>query len=723
MLKRIRISVLAPTLLPNNLVHYATIFKISKSIDFTGVDVIINSTETTNLYDNNFTVDIKEDDNLYVVTQYVYKEVDTNGVVLKDIDGNDIIKLGTPSRISSVRGNQEGVKISDTIVETPTVIIGSSYKYNIDGNIMLKTSDFKMFSSSGIHKASTWIIKDLSGKILFKREYDLDNLTSIILGDEFKLEDNFIVYACHHSSTNADSNYGLKENIISNELPKYKVKPINKFIVGRHLYFNVELFNKRFKNLNLDIKDVNGVITNINNISKTILKVDTSDFIEKVNYEFKFTFTSENDIDTEVIVNLFSHGYKDLYDKNKVYLDAYNYIGLLLTNGEVNNFSYELSNGSIILQKNITDYIVNSQFNNNSIIYLNNISTITTEDVYTPNVYVNELLNGDVIICYKDNLGDVKIGLFTLDPINNILTKKSESILESQEPLSYSGGVTIVKNDVYYIDYNTSPVKLVKYNPYTSDKTYYALPYTALHGIGLATNLDGNIIIAGGTDTAISDYNTIHNRINNKAYLFNTTTNQYNEIGSDILQTLPVEIFQFHMVYRHDNKITLFNNVGDTNYDIVGDQTTYVLDFTNNTLDNKLNDHLDKIPYNNTIVLRNGDVIRFSNLVKDPQKMYLYISDSMNADGIVDNNTLVYDANKIVIESGETLHIDKPCMYDSIKVNPGGYVTLGDDAKTKYDSTVLLVTRDMVLTQLEFEAAHYSMVYKICSDARFILLG
>ena len=233
MLKRIRISVLAPTLLPNNLVHYATIFKISKSIDFTGVDVIINSTETTNLYDNNFTVDIKEDDNLYVVTQYVYKEVDTNGVVLKDIDGNDIIKLGTPSRISSVRGNQEGVKISDTIVETPTVIIGSSYKYNIDGNIMLKTSDFKMFSSSGIHKASTWIIKDLSGKILFKREYDLDNLTSIILGDEFKLEDNFIVYVCHHSSTNADSNYGLKENIISNELPKYKVKPINKFISRR----------------------------------------------------------------------------------------------------------------------------------------------------------------------------------------------------------------------------------------------------------------------------------------------------------------------------------------------------------------------------------------------------------------------------------------------------------------------------------------------------------
>ena len=724
MLKRIRITVLEPTLLPSNLVHFATNFKISKSIDFYGNDLIVNETDSTNLYDNNFTIDIKEDDNLYVVTQYVYKEVDSNNLPLKDGEGNDIIKYGTPSRISSVKGNQEGVKISDTIVNTPTIIIGTSYNYNLDGNVMIKTSDFRMFSSSGEHKASTWIIKDLSGNIKFKREYDLDNLTSIILPDEFKLEDNFIVYVMHHSTTNADSNYGVKENIISNELPLYNVTPANKFIVGKVLYFNVELFNKRFKNIKMSITDSDGNITVTDNITKTLIRVSTTGFKEKVNYTFDFAITSENDITVNVQVVLFSHSYKELFDTNKLYLDKYDYLGLMFTNGEVSNFSYQLSNGSILLQKNITNYIVDSNVTTDGIVYLDKAVDISVDDIYTPNLYVNELLNGDVVVSYKDSNESIKICVYSLDPISNTLSLVNPNTfltLSNQEPLSTSGGITVSGNNVYYINYDLN--KLVKLEPYSGGIESYDLPYTALHGISITNNLDGNIILAGGTDTDLNNYNILHTRKNNKAYLFNINTKLFTEIGNDILSTVPSEIYQFHMVYRHDNKITLFNNVNDTNYEIIGDQTTYVLNFTNNTLTNMMNDHLDKIPYGNTIILKNGDVLRISNIIKDPQKIYCYISDSSDGSDIVDNNTIVYDPTKIVIMNGETIHIDKPCMYDSIKVNPGGFVTFGDDTETKYDSTVLLITRDLVMTQTEFRAANYSMVYKICTDARFVLLG
>ena len=721
MLKRIRISVTAPLLLPSNLTHFATNYKLSKSIVFTGSDVIADVTSDINLYDNNFTVDIQEDDNIYIVTQYIYKEIDGSGNLLKDSNGNDIIKLGTPSRISSIKGNQEGVKISDTIVNTPTIVLGTSYNYNIDGNIMLKTSDFKMFSSSGIHKATSWVIKDLAGKVLFKREYDLDNLTTILLPDEFKLEDNFIVYVAHHSDTNADSNYGFKENIISNEKPKFKIKPVNQFIVGKYLYFNVEMLNKRFKNIDVKITDINGNITSIDGIKTTLIKVNTSGFIERANYKFDFIITSETDSISNIEVILFSHSYKELYDQNKVYLDKYNYLGLLLTNGLTNCFSYELSNGNIFLQKNLTNYITNTEVVSNGVIYLDKAIDIDVKNIDNPNIYVNELLNGDIVICHKDSNDNVNIGLYGINPSNNEMYLIKNKVLVSKEPLSYAGGITISGNKIFYVDYDIGA--LVELEPYIGTVINHNLPYTVLHGMSLTTNLDGNIIIAGGTNANVNDFSILHTRLINKVFLYDIKTTAYTEIGHNLLDALPMEIYQFHMVFRHDNKITIFNNVNDTNYTIIGDQATYVLDFVHNTLTSMMNDHLDSIPYGSTIVLRNGDIIRYSSIVKDPQKMYLYISDSMKVDTISDNNTLVYDATKMIINSGETIHIDKPCMYDNIVIKPGGKITMGDDNVTTYDSTCLIVTRDTVLTQTEFKAGNYSMVYKACSDAKFILVG
>lgn len=723
MLKRIRISVLEPKLLPNNLVHYATNFKISKTINFVGQDLLLDSTETVNLYDCNFTIDILEDDNIYIVTQYIYKVLDVNGIPLQDVDGNDIIKLGTPSRISSIKGNQEGVKISDTIVNTPTIIIGTSYQFNIDGNLMLKGSDFRMFSSAGVHKASTWVVKDLNGEILFKREYDTDNLTSIILPDKIKLENNFVAYLMYHSDTNADSNYGVKENIITNELPKYIIKPTNKFIVGKYLYFNVELLNKRFKNIDLVITDINGEKITINGLKSTVLRIDTRGYIEKAIYNFHFSITSENNIVVPIDVNLFSYSYKDMYDKNKVYLDKYDYLGLLLSNGETSNFSYELSNGTILLQKNLTDYINNSLFYNNNIIYLDSVIDFGTANISLPNLYVNELLNGDIIISYKDANDNIFINVYGIVPETNELYLIKSNLVPSKASLTFGGSITLVKNEVYYIKYDGVVSSLIKLEPYTGVIELFNLPYSASHSVSIVSNLDGNIVVAGGTNDDTSNFFITHHRVNNKAYLFNTNSLAFTEIGTDILESVSSELFQFHMVYRHDNKITIFNNIDNLNYNGIGDQTTYILDFENGTIVNTMNDHLDKLPYGNTVVLKNGDVIRISSSVKDPQKVYLYAADSISIDDVSDDNSLLYDPTKVIVNNDEYVHIEKPCKYDIIQVKPGGLVSLAEDLDTKYDSTVLIITRDTVMTAAEFASGGYSIVYKACSDAKFIIIG
>lgn len=726
MLKRIRISVTAPVLLPNNLLHSATIYKISKTITFQETDIIVNETSTTKLYDNNFTVDIKNDDTLYISTQYVYTVIDENGELVYNEDGSIKYQYGTPSRISSLKGDQSGVKISDTIVGTPTVKINTSYEINFEGNLKITTSDFKMYSSIGKHLSTSWLVKDIEGNVLFKREKDVDNLTSIIITEDIKLSDNFIVYVSHHSDTNADSNYGVIENIITNELPYFSIKPLSKLIVGKYLYFNIDILNKRYKNIDLFIYDynTNKFISNIIGINNSLIKINTNNFTLNTLYKFVFKITSENDITREYEINLYSNDYKIKYDLNKKYLDKYDYNSLFFTNGETSSLSYQLSNDSILLMKNITNYIIESRLIENRLTYLNSKTDLESDPIINPNLYVNELLNGDVLISYKlsrEGKSEIYIDVYSLNPENNELLLLNSNKLVSTISLTSSGAITISYNKVYYIDYNSNTMVIL--DPYTGTYENITLPYNAISGYSLVTDFDNNIILLGGTNDDLGNYTINHQRVNDKVYKFNINNKVFTEIGLNLLKDLPRDLYQFHLVYRHDNKITMFNNINNNNYDMIADQSTYILDLINETLTFTYNDHEDGLPYNNTIVLRNGDVLRYTNLLQDPQKLYTYVSDSMTIDSIDDNNTLIYNPNTLTIKTGEILNIPKPCKYDSITLEDGAYVTLGDDLITNYSNKTLILTRDTVMTATEFEAKGYTDIFNACQNTKLVIVG
>lgn len=726
MLKRIRISVTAPVLLPNNLLHSATIYKISKTITFQETDIIVNETSTTKLYDNNFTVDIKNDDTLYISTQYVYTVIDENGELVYNEDGSIKYQYGTPSRISSLKGDQSGVKISDTIVGTPTVKINTSYEINFEGNLKITTSDFKMYSSIGKHLSTTWLVKDIEGNVIFKREKDVDNLTSIIITEDIKLSDNFIVYVSHHSDTNADSNYGIIENIITNELPYFSIKPLSKLIVGKYLYFNVDILNKRYKNIDLFIYDynTNKFISNVIGINNSLIKINTNNFTLNTLYKFVFKITSENDITREYEINLYSNDYKIKYDLNKKYLDKYDYNSLFFTNGETSTLSYQLSNDSILLMKNITNYIIESRLIENKLTYLNSKTDLESDPIINPNLYVNELLNGDVLISYKlsrEGKSEIYIDVYSLNPENNELLLINSNKLDSTISLTSSGAITVSYNKVYYIDYISNTMTIL--DPYTGTYESITLPYNAISGYSLVTDFDNNIILLGGTNDDLGNYTINHQRVNDKVYKFNINNKVFTEIGLNLLKDLPRDLYQFHLVYRHDNKITMFNNINNNNYDMIADQSTYILDLINETLTFTYNDHEDGLPYNNTIVLRNGDVLRYTNLLQDPQKLYTYVSDSMTIDSIDDNNTLIYNPNTLTIKTGEILNIPKPCKYDSITLEDGAYVTLGDDLSTTYSNKTLILTRDTVMTTTEFEAKGYTDIFNACQNTKLVIVG
>ena len=245
-MKKINISVLPPVQLPANLMHIGTEYKISKDLFFKEDELLVNVINNVNLYECKFTLNIADDDTVYVVTRYQYIKVDEHGNALLDNEGNFIYKFSTPSAISPVLGKQSGVKISDTIVSTPKVRLKENFDYTVKGRVEVLSSDFKMFSSAGEHKSSSYLVTDIYGNHLYKRDNDEDNLTSIILPEGIEIKDNFIVYVTHHSDTNADSNCGMYINMVSTKLPLYSVEMYGELWVGVEAQFRIKLINSLY---------------------------------------------------------------------------------------------------------------------------------------------------------------------------------------------------------------------------------------------------------------------------------------------------------------------------------------------------------------------------------------------------------------------------------------------------------------------------------------------
>ena len=94
-----------------------------------------------------------------------------------------------------------------------------------NGFIKFKTSDF-VSSANNNHDSTTWIIKDLYGKVYFISSLDRHNLTELFL-DEAVLDDGkaYIVSAIHHSDSGDASQPGTltflvpKANLISLSKP------------------------------------------------------------------------------------------------------------------------------------------------------------------------------------------------------------------------------------------------------------------------------------------------------------------------------------------------------------------------------------------------------------------------------------------------------------------------------------------------------------------------
>ncbi len=708
-LRRLRITVDEPVRLPDGIIHTGTTYWVSRTIDFSNALIHIENDEV-NLRESYFDVELDDTEPLYIKTQYVY-----NGGLLADPVGS----LSNESRISSLRGDQLGLQISDAIVNTPKLDLRKDYSNDVEGELILEGNEFKMYTSVGNHSKSSWFIKDLHGKTLFSRTDDTENLTSIRLPSNITKNTNFIAEVIYYSDTNAISNpgkfYNLKENKKST---LFSVDKMDRLIIGRPLYFKINLKTVKFESYDIVVKNMHGIVVKeFNDLTNLSPKIETSDLNLSEVYTFEFRLDIGNELTDTIVISDIASDKMINYDPNKSYLNQYDYKQLLMSNGKVSQFTYQLYNGTILLTENMDNNIIFYKYVDNKLFKIGDVIDLNVEAIDIPSLYIQELYNGDVLINFKDNDNNVYVNIYDFNPVNNKFTIKHSIILDTVENIVNQGSITTTwDNKVHYVTYDNDRVPSINsFDPYTGDSTSIIIPVTAKTNISIVRSLDDNIVILGGTNTFDTKGNTVYGvRDNSKVLIFNTSSDTFSEIGTDLLDALDVDMHTFHSVLQHDGKIMLFNNLNNGNYGAVDNQSTAIIDLKTSTIEVLENDHADDLLYLTTIVLNNGDVLRMSSNPKDPQKIYGYTSSTLIGGEIDDNDNVVRPAVELIINTDEAISEEYLKQYDVVRVDGNGILKLvKDDSTLEFDSTHLILTRDTVMSRLEFDAGNWSNVVLI----------
>lgn len=704
---RLSIGVGAPLDTPEGYAHTGTSYFVSRNLEFTDL-YLEDINNTTELYGKKIDIELEEDEAVYTKTQYVYN--------------NDPNITSTMSRISALRGDQTGIHISDAIVNTPKLDVRVDYSNNGNGELVAEATDFKMYTSHGEHKSSTWTFKDLDGNLLFQSVKDEDALTSIILPASITPDTNFVGEVVYHADTLVDSNPGTFYNVKATPNSSlFSVEQIGRLVIGRDQYFKVTIRTVEFKSLTIKVKDNLGmVVKELNGLTTMSPKVNTDDLMVGSFYTFEFYIDLGGVLSEPVSISAVSSGLPFIYDYNKEYLDKYDYKHLFFTNGKTSQLSYQLYNDAILLTENISKDINLFKNSNDTLTKINKVIELPTDEpIAIPSLFVQQLYDGSVVISFasgdNDDYGKRYILRYDFNPVTNRLTLiEEDTIVLDRADIVKPGSITTTwSNIVWYVDYTNPIPDLVSYDYEAKETERFPMPFEANSNVSIVRDRNDDIVILSGSS---KDYDTqadtTATRNQNNVYIFNTSSYEFRTIGYEIMKDLDPELVSFHAVCRHDGLIMLFNNLDTDNIELVADQSTYIVDIEAERVVKLENDHEDDLPYLGTVVLKNGDILRFTSLGKDPQKIYGYIADSMLDGQIDDNNNVYRGSNELIVKKDEVVTVETIKPYDIVRVEDNGILYINTGRSTvKLTSTWLIVSKDTVISKSEFDAGNYEGVY------------
>lgn len=736
----------------SNMIHVGT--KIVVATDPTFKEESIILTKDVYLPDNIITIkdriEVGKDEEIYAYYKLWLdnKKNPTNDPAL--------YKLSEPSSVVSLFGDQDGFKLDNIILTTPTIkednnaTIGVNVKYN---NVKFTLNGFKVIVGSGRLNAVTWTIRDNNNNIIFSRKNDRDNLEEIDFPIRwFERNKLYLIEAKFITDTNGHSRYGkliFNRDIIDNIY--FKLTPILPFTLGQSLYYRIQYNSANISKLGITIKEV------IGDLETTIYTNDNFDpvsFVEIPTKKFKIGATYKTYAYSRILVNgelqrtpnTLQHTFileeTILHNGNLTdeYPGKYSKLPDIVLGGSV-TVSRELKNGLFVMGRNSrTGFALYAKYANT--IRDTGIEIPVPQDTVSstyqlPYVNVLPMYNDLIAINYTIFLeGDLYRAsvwcFYKVNLVTNNFTLIDHQIFKDEfySTAMSSSAVVVKNNSIFYIparyrdEETKTPLELPMFNIRLVDnkivrtKILERVIPNVYRNLTMCSSGDKpkgqeELIILGGTgndgNNSVSEAGV---QIGVKTFvLLNTNIYKYN-IGLSLLEVigqLPANFnnnkYCLSAFYRGDGKILIFNN-SDTGPEMVNSRT-YAIDFkaigTDEFLVEEDNESGIDLPFRSTIVLRNGDFFRIAYKEEEITHMLIYPKSRL-ASYVDGSETLL---KHLLVPVGKTITIENPYIYESITIEGDsedntGILVWNDVSHQRYfDYRHKIITRSTKVTQEE----------------------
>ena len=670
----IKIGVDAPITAPG-VTHTGTSWQASADMHMDTSNLIVNiENSDTHLLDYTFTYDMSNHDIVYVRSKYHFS------------DGSESVW----SKIVPIHVDQKGLKISSTLVVTPQVTVNYDYTNNNLGELVIRSSDMRLYGGAGSHSMTSYRILDTGGNEVFVRNNDTSNLTELRLPlTVLEFGKAYSVEVRHHTTTNAHSNYGRAMLITPTKGSRlFNITTRSKLVPNAWMYFNVDISATNYTSVDIRIIDsLNNEVVSAPSQTVNVPKIFTGDLVVGKTYTVQARITLIDSTVTEYVDVVTTTAVDNSvieYDPSVSYLDRFSFVETLNLNGVVTQTSYETSSGDILLMSAGSRTVNLYRVSSNKLYYRREAFDIDSTEIGSPFINFIPTLSGDLVVDYSGSSGDVthrhpRFNTYEYNPVTSTYTLR-HSIRRTDELFSTAVSTSAVSYKdgcIYYIpaimiDSNgdRAPLALRRYdyinNAMLSD---IALPFTAYGNVSLTMLPSNELLILGGTTGPTNtDDGPVIVRSNNDVYKFNPPTGDFYRVRS-LPDSISINKYNLQLLPRRDGNIVIFN--ASFSGTTAGDQDTYEYRVSDNDIYHTSNDISDDLPYLSNIVMCDGGILRISARLQDPQKSYVYISNTMDASDIVTNDTINVITDLPDSENGTTSIID-PGMFSSITIEGGG---------------------------------------------------
>ena len=681
--------------------------------------LIENLKDTYNKLDWFTVVDIKDTELVYARAKYHFS-----------VDGNEVESEW--SRVIPIDGRTSGLKLDANVILTPEVDIEFEEEF-----VTIKTTDFEVFSGPNVHKATTFKIKNSDNEPIFSRESDEDNLLDITIDTPFKKGKIYNIEAKHINTYNVGSNYGRKLYLNGgNEIMLFEFEAPEEFVIDRLFYYCIKIWSSLYESYTLEIRTENGqVVKKLENETKLVnsIMLDNLILYQKYNIYVKLNFNNNTSSTYKLVYSsMLNENHIIPHRPNLPYPNKYKQDDEMMTDGIACITTRELFDRKFIS----TDF-------KNNVLYLFKeyggklqiIKEVFTFDKTFDIDYINmfQLPNHHLVIditTYNETRQEESaFYILSYNPITYDVQKLGYKVrVDEKYSTSICNSMVVLgDNMVWYIpayltdqtDTNNDrearvPLKLRSFNTETLAIETFDLPHKIIYNASLFRDMENNIYTVGGSyhneymqkdNGSREEYWEMEQR---DIFKWNFTDKTWEKVAT-LPDELPKTVYTLQCHLRCDGKVVMFNAVHSG--PSLGYQKIVIFDPSKKIVTLENTNLTTSVPIRNALVYTNGNIVRITSNVNDPQQQHIYYSDTFTFSDQPDIDITEGETKNLVVRDGEVKNITDIYKYDSITIQGTGILKWYRPQGTiDLDSKTLILYRDKTWSQQDFRAFEYRQV-------------